>query len=167
MPWIDLKLGGCILYEILQAQLNFGHTWLNSCIFLASIYFSSFSAFAEKLLIGLRSDLVDELNMRLASQFWLTFGHVSLNSVFSGLWLVEQFLHICRQTADQIELKSGGFFGGGWGGWGGGISMIDGLYQDWFWKHFAESHPDLPPISAHSNPTFKHSGDEAGIFQGN
>ena len=28
--------------------------------------------------------------------------------LFSGLWLVEQFLCICMQTIDQMELKCGG-----------------------------------------------------------
>ena len=36
--------------------------------------------------------------------FWMLFTEFP---PFSSIWLVDQFLHICRQTADQIELKFG------------------------------------------------------------
>ena len=42
---------------------------------------------------------------------WLTFRHALLSVeflLFPGLWLVEQFLRICRQTADRFELRFGG-----------------------------------------------------------
>ena len=51
-------------------------------------------------------DIVCEMAAVLSRGRWVNFcSHSSEFPPFPGLWLVEQFLYICRQTVDQIELK--------------------------------------------------------------
>ena len=69
--------------------------------------FRGFHAFLDKPLMGLLSNLMDTFIMVLLRpiNFWSCSNEYSL---FPDLWLVEQFLCICRQTTDQIRLKFGG-----------------------------------------------------------
>ena len=61
----------------------------------------------DKAFIGLISNVVDTLLW--CSPVLINFGWCSAKfPSFLGLWLVEQFPHICIQIADQIELKFGG-----------------------------------------------------------
>ena len=59
------------------------------------------------LLIRWTSNLADELIMGLPVKFWSCFTELLL---FPGLWLMQQFLHICRQIADQIDIRFGMLF---------------------------------------------------------
>ena len=107
--WIELKFGkGSWTHDgTLQAWLTVGHALLISSRFLASDWSSSFRAFTDKLLKRLSTNLVDELIIALLRPDYLL---VMLRWIPAILWLliVQQFLRICRQRADQIELKFGG-----------------------------------------------------------
>ena len=87
----------------LHILLIFCHSQLN---FLACDWLNSFFVFANKLLIRLGPNLVDQLIMGLPRpDFWSCSTDFLL---FPDLWLVKQFLCICRQTIDRIDVKFGG-----------------------------------------------------------
>ena len=106
--WIEHKFGkgSWTHYGTLQAWLTVGHALLISSLFQASDWSSSFRACTDKPLKRLSTNLVDELIMALLRPDYLL---VMLRWIPVILWLliVQQFLHICRQRADQIELKFG------------------------------------------------------------
>ena len=86
--------------------LIFGHNQLNSHRFLASDLLSCFCTFVDKPQIGLSSNLVRNLIGGLLSLINL-WSHSAEFPPFPGLWLVKQFLPICRCTANLMELKFG------------------------------------------------------------
>ena len=88
-----------------SCSLAFGPPPLNFCLFLPSNSSSSFHAFSDKLLIRLGSNLVGQPIK--ASPVWLLYVMSSFIEfpLFNGLWLVDQFLCIWKQTIEQIELK--------------------------------------------------------------
>ena len=104
---IRLKFGELMHYGPPQTWLTFGHTPLNFRSFLASDWSSSFRAFPDKPLIGLGWNLVSWCIMGLPRpiNFWSCSTEFSM---FPGLWLVEQFPRICRQTTDRIRMKLDG-----------------------------------------------------------
>ena len=104
---IRFKFGGPTHYGPPQTWLTFGHASLNFCHFLASNWLSSFHTFADKQLIKLDSNLVLPAHYK-PHPAWLAFGKCSTEfPLFPGLLLVKQFLCICKQTVDQIEVKFG------------------------------------------------------------
>ena len=95
--WIELQFAGWTH----QDWLTFGHIVLNSHCFLTSDWSSNPLTFAEKPLIRLSTDLVASslYDSPGLSNLW---SHTAEFQPFSSLWLVKQFLHICRPTVDQI-----------------------------------------------------------------
>ena len=65
---------------------------------------SSFHTFTDKQLISMGSNSMGQLIMGLVNFWWRSTEFPP----FCGLWLVEQFPRICRQTVDWIGLKFGG-----------------------------------------------------------
>ena len=81
----------------LQGRFTFGHTFLNFDCLLASDWWSSFHALAEKLLIGLRSFLVDQLILNfhcLLASDWSSSFHALAEKLLIGLrsYLVDQLI---------------------------------------------------------------------------
>ena len=95
------KIGGC----------TFCGTQLNSSRLLASDLSSSFHTFAEKILNGLSTNLVDELIMVLARPEYLR-SHFAEYPPFLGLLSFLSSFHTLAMalidTPDWIELKNGG-----------------------------------------------------------
>ena len=90
--WIDLKLGRYTCYGAPQLLLAFDQTTLIPCCFLTSDYSSNFWAYTDKAPSELRSILVGKLILEIP----IPGGLLVIFPTFPGLWLVKQFLHICR-----------------------------------------------------------------------
>ena len=79
--------------------------FVHSCVCPSHIW--DFLVFADRLLLGLSSNLVGEFIMGLPKPDWLLV--MQYAQFLPGLWLVEHFLRIYRKLAHQIELKFGGW----------------------------------------------------------
>ena len=136
----DLKLVGYIHHGTPQIWFTFYHAALNSGYSLASDgLVRQFPCISEETAQGVFLKFDGDIHHGtrspgLIDNFWAC----SVKSLlFHGLWLVEQLPRICRQSADRIELKSGGQ-----------IHYKHPLARIIFWSHCAEFPPFLGrPVS--------------------
>ena len=102
-----IKLGGYIRYGTPQTWLTLVYTPLNFHCFLASDWSSSFHAFQTNSW----SDWAQIWwpNSLRVSPGLIKFWSCSTGFLlFPGLWLVKEFLCICKQIVDGIEVNFGG-----------------------------------------------------------
>ena len=104
---IDLQLHEYICYGTLQAWLIFGRAPMKFNRLLTSDCSTSFRAFSDKPFKGLIFNLANAFVMVLSRLHLFLAGSDEVQWS-SDLWLLEQFLRICGQTADRIEFDFGG-----------------------------------------------------------